>query len=283
MCKLHEDYIYSAIKLQTNAGTVNTRKVVLMQVKEKARIFLSLSQRDERAFKMEPKVKYEYSMLRMIVGEINEESNEISSYVCDAYQNERDISCEGIFEKGVYGVYVEADWKQDFCRSLVLSSYGEIGVSFEEVELDAATTDQILDGLLRIHQDFSDKEKVQHYEDNIIKARGIVGGYMYFYYQNKTSNTKLKESVQMNNLLNLTIMEPFHNSHCYEVEVCQMQNLLVKYQITAGSYSFENKMKYSLIKEYSDEELKELARNKAQKVQKRQMEGEEIEVVIHTY
>lgn len=49
-------------------------------------------------------------MLRIIVGEINRDTNEINTYVCDAFQNERDISCEGLFESGLYAIYVEVNW-----------------------------------------------------------------------------------------------------------------------------------------------------------------------------
>lgn len=98
----------------------------------------------------------------MIIGRID--NNIINSYCGDKFDNERDNTIEGTFDEGFYAIYVEVDWEIIKDRDLTISSYGEYQVAFTETKMDDATITQILDGLLIVHQHFSEKEKQFEYD-----------------------------------------------------------------------------------------------------------------------
>jgi hypothetical protein len=75
-------------------------------------------------------VKYSYSLARLIIGRIDENTNEVHTFTGHTIDNEREIIVEGDFEEGNYALYVEMDWNTDFVRDIVLSCYGEVAVVF---------------------------------------------------------------------------------------------------------------------------------------------------------
>jgi hypothetical protein len=48
-------------------------------------------------------------------------------------------------------------------KEMVISCYGETTVKFTEMEADESIMSKLLDGLLRVHKDFTEEEKVYDY------------------------------------------------------------------------------------------------------------------------
>lgn len=66
----------------------------------------------------------------MIMVKVNEDY-EIEKVIGDASSTSRDIFVEGHLKKGLYLIYIEADWQLGSQKYLTISSYGEHGVSFK--------------------------------------------------------------------------------------------------------------------------------------------------------
>lgn len=68
----------------------------------------------------------------MIIGRIDSETSQISSFVGDVFDNDRDIAIEANLDEGDYAIYLEADWNQPSIRDIVVSCYGSQAVAFSE-------------------------------------------------------------------------------------------------------------------------------------------------------
>lgn len=77
-----------------------------MRVYEKTHAFISLTQSDKRLFK----AGHSYSLARLIVGQLDNNTNEVLHYSGAAFDNERDIVVEKEFVPGYYALYIEVDW-----------------------------------------------------------------------------------------------------------------------------------------------------------------------------
>lgn len=51
-----------------------------MRVFRKTHAFVTLTQKDKRAFAKDPTIKYAYSLARIIIGKIGQKSNEITAF-----------------------------------------------------------------------------------------------------------------------------------------------------------------------------------------------------------
>lgn len=56
-----------------------------------------------------------------------------------------------------------------------------------------AMTNQILECMLRVHQDFTHQDKVQEYGPSMKRTSGAVAGYVYYLYVNESNTTTIKE------------------------------------------------------------------------------------------
>lgn len=76
-----------------------------------------------------------------------------------------------------------------------------------------------MNGLLRVHEVFTDEERVKEYSKNIKRISGSVGGYIYYIYYNNSVKDILKESITIKNRKNMEICPPELNSDHFEVEI----------------------------------------------------------------
>lgn len=54
--------------------------------------------------------RYSYSLARMIIGKIDQNTTQINTYAGDAFDNDRDLIIEANLDAGDYAIYVEMDW-----------------------------------------------------------------------------------------------------------------------------------------------------------------------------
>ena len=61
-------------------------------------------------FAKETDKKYTYSLARMIIGKIDPKTNQVSSYLGDKMEFDREVVVESDFEAGDYAIYLEVEW-----------------------------------------------------------------------------------------------------------------------------------------------------------------------------
>lgn len=66
-----------------------------------------------------------------------------------------------------------------------------------------------MDGLIRLHEVFTEEEKVKDYGKNIKRISGNVAGYLYYTYINKNAKDTLKEEVTFKNKKAIEICPPY--------------------------------------------------------------------------
>ena len=59
----------------------------------------------------------------------------VKSFANDQYGNQRDIFIEHVFDKGEYIVMVNIEWLQSVHSEVVISSYSEYPIKFDEQSL----------------------------------------------------------------------------------------------------------------------------------------------------
>ncbi|CAD8199562.1 unnamed protein product [Paramecium octaurelia] len=284
VCKFKPDYLYTATPLKVEKSDAVTTKVILMKVYEKSHAFISLTQSDKRFFQK----GHQNSLARLIIGELDAHKKEVLHYSGSAFDNERDIVVEKIFEPGYYALYVEVDWAQNYDRYLAISSYGSKSVQFTELEFPAGqekhSIDNIFNGFLRAHERDTDEEKVKDIEPGIRRISGIVGGYIYYWYQNQTTKKTLHEVLHLNSIQNLEICPPYSNPSKVEIQIKPLSTVMIKYRVTkqgGGSYGYTLKCQTQVIEAKSEQDIIQQAIQQADQKQQRSPQGENIQVFFY--
>ncbi|CAD8122197.1 unnamed protein product [Paramecium sonneborni] len=284
VCKFKPDYLYTATQLQVEKQDIVTKKVILMRVYEKSHAFISLTQSDKRFFQK----GHHYSLARLIIGELDNNTKEVLYYSGSAFDNERDIIVEKVFEPGFYSLYVEVDWEQNYDRYLAVSCYGSKSVQFSELQFTAGqekqTINKIFDGFLRAHERDTDEEKVKDFEIGIRRISGVVAGYLYYWYQNSTINKTLKEVLNLDKIQNLEICPPYSNPSKVEIECKPLSTVMVKFRVTkngGGSFGYTLKCQTQVIEAKSEQDIiKQILQKPDQKVQ-RNIQGNNVQVYFY--
>ncbi|CAD8190588.1 unnamed protein product [Paramecium pentaurelia] len=284
VCKFKPDYLYTATPLKVQKSDGVTKKVILMKVYEQAHAFISLTQSDKRFFQK----GHQYSLARLIIGQLETNKKEVLHYSGSAFENERDIVVEKVFEPGYYALYVEVDWTQNYDRYLAVSCYGSKSVQFSELEFTAGQEkliiDNIFDGFLRAHERDTDEEKVKDIEPGIRRISGMVGGYLYYWYQNQTTIKTLHEILQLNKIQNLEICPPYQNPNEVKIQCNPLSTVMVKYRVTkqgGGSFGYSLKSQTSVIQVKSEQDIIQQAIQQADQKVQRSIEGQNIQVFFY--
>lgn len=138
------------------------------------------------------------------------------------------------------------------------------------------TKEQILDGLLRVHEKFTDEEKVKDYGNSIKRISGLVAGYIYFWYQNGSSKVALKEELELKDRKFLDVCSPYSNSDKVLVEVAPKSQVFFKFRVAkegGGSYGYTLSTTNQILESKSDDEIIHLALQKPEKVNQREIRG----------
>lgn len=90
---------------------------------------MTLYQKDHRYF---PGLAYEYSLVRVIVLQIDKATKTLTRYVNDIMDCDRDASFYVQLDPADYYIIVEIDWKNKLNRDVVLNFYGQHPVALLE-------------------------------------------------------------------------------------------------------------------------------------------------------
>jgi len=259
ICKLHEDYFYKSVKF-THEGTTlpnfrtkvdsnipfenPNRTIVRLHVEQKTHLFLSVNQTDDRKFLVSG-LPYSYSNVRILVSKVTTDG---LRYEAGTSATDRDTVIEATLGKGVYLISIEIIWEQEHHKEFTLSSYSQHPVTFERV--GSPDYDKIERNILKSFAIKNPNGKVKDYasinEPNIKRYMGSEFGIVYFYYSNK-GNATLKETVFMNNRVNLRACLPFKNNDQFDVTVHPNSEAIVIFKsVTTDSYSFGLKSNFTV-------------------------------------
>ncbi|CAD8194518.1 unnamed protein product [Paramecium octaurelia] len=284
VCKFKPDYFYTATTLQVNAQDTITTKVILMKVYQKSHAFISLTQSDKRFFQK----GHQYSLARLIIGELDKNTKEVLHYSGCAFDNERDIVVEKLFEPGYYALYIEVDWAQNYDRYLAISCYGSNSVQFSELQFQSGqeklAISTIFDGFLRAHERDTDEEKVKDIEPGIRRISGVVGGYLYYWYQNQTTKKTLQELLHLDKIQNLEICPPYTNPADVQIQCKPLSTVMVKYRVTkqgGGSYGYALKCQTQVVEAKSEQDIIQQALHKPDQKVQRAIQGQNIQVFFY--
>ncbi|CAD8129867.1 unnamed protein product [Paramecium sonneborni] len=251
-----------------------------MRVYEKSNAFISLTQSDKRFFQ---KGHY-YSLARLIVGQLDNNTKEVLYYSGSAFDNQRDIVVEKEFEPGYYALFVEVDWEQNYDRYLAIFCYGSKSVQFSELQFPAGqekqTINKIFDGFLRAHERDTDEEKVKDIETGIRRISGFVADYLYYWYQNTTTKKTLKEDLNLDKIQNLEICSPYSNPQKVEIECKSLSTVMVKFRVTkkgGGSFGYTLKCQTQVFEAKTEQQTLKEPDQKAQ----RNIQGNNIQVYFY--
>ncbi|CAD8099985.1 unnamed protein product [Paramecium sonneborni] len=291
VAQVRPDYIYTSQFLKVENSDQVTTKLVKMNVTNKTNAQIRLTQSDEGFFENN---NHNYSLARLIVGQLDSKNLEVLNYSGFAFNQERDIDFEKEFEPGSYVIYVEVDWDQNCNRNLAVSCYGSQKVEFQELCLEKSKISNILDGLLRAHGRFSDQVKNTQFAPGIQSVRGQNCGYLYFWYQNQTKNNTLQQEINFTQIKYLEISTPFlnlDNSNPDKIKIkieCKSNsNYFFKLRSTKegrGSYSFGFNSSYSIKTEQqskSEEDIVYLALLNPQKKEQQKLGQKNIQVFFY--
>lgn len=254
ICKLHEDYFYQSTKFTHEESTLPNfraqddafipfenpnRTVVRLNVEQKTHIFLSVNQTDDRKFLVSG-LPYSYSTVRILVAKVTPDG---LRYEAGTSATDRDTVVEATLNKGTYLVTIEIVWEQEHHKKFTLSAYSQNAVTLQRV--GGADYDRIERNILKNfaprNPGSRSKDYVSINEPNIKRYMGSEFGLVYFYYQNNGSKT-LKETVFMNNRVNLRATTPFNNNDKFEVTVNPNSDAIVIFKsVTTAAYSFSVK------------------------------------------
>lgn len=173
-----------------------------MKVYKRMHGYIQISQKDKRHFAKMPKKNYQYSVFRLIVIKINPQTNNVQEFMGEGYECERDIHFENNFDVGEYLIYIDVDWESEE-REFVLSCYADWRVEFKELLGQEARADNLIDDIISLHQVKEDQERINHYSQDVKRTTGSFCGYIYFFYENNSKTSILKEEVTMQKMEHL--------------------------------------------------------------------------------
>lgn len=295
-CKIFDNYLYTSLKLWQEDD--DTESCIFMKVDKQCHLFIGISQKDERHFKYKNRggnednpdnEEYKYSPVKLIVSIINDQQ-EIVQTKGGVYNDERDGFVEAYFEPGIYLIYVQFDWCQDFYRDFVISTYGSCRAILTEVVLDGEKpifTEQMMLKAAGVGLT-SENSTIQSYdylgEPLAKRVIGILHGFLVFYYKNESKDKALREKVEMTLLNNLQIQHPYTNNKEFELEVLPGTERVVLYKITQEEgLEYQYKFWAQMHAHYDNpKDLKQFIIDSAKKVNQKKIQEKAMPVWVYT-
>jgi len=210
ICKIHDDYHYTSIKVNTNHKNGNFFKV---RVQKDGKYFLTVNQQSKRHHASAD--NFQYSSVWLVLGKQNGDKFE---HVHGGFKADREVFTDGHLTAGEYLLYVKVAWYDKAPRDFVLSSYGPDDVIFTKIQ--KTDVPQLVEKIY--HDKGRSCKKLESYADlgqpNCFRAVELTDeGYGYIYYQNK-SNKTLNETINFNVLEGLKLVKPFRGRQ-YQIQV----------------------------------------------------------------
>jgi calpain-15 len=210
ICKVHDDYHYTSIKVNTNHKNGNFFKLT---IPKDGKYYITVNQQASRHHTKAEDFKF--SSVWIVLGKQNGDKHE---HVQGVYKADREAFTEGHLTAGDYLLYVKVAWYDKAPRDFILSSYGPDDITFNKIS--KSDCPELVQKMYQ-HRGRTSK-KLESYADlgqpNCFRAVELTEeGYGYIFYQNK-SNKTLNESITFNVLEGLKLVKPYRGRQ-YDIKI----------------------------------------------------------------
>ena len=254
ICYYHDGYKYSALQL---ASPKNKKVIISFKLEMKGKYYLSLNQKNRRAF---PKSKrYKYSNLSYIVAKLNDGKY---NYVGGNMKADKENWIGKELDEGEYVVLIKTPWKS-FVNEFSFSVYGpdrtEI-LQIPEFDLPKNFIQQVF--LQHAKQDTENKLTKftsQGHPDVAYKTYDTKGGFGYIYFENSEEGITLEATVELLGSVNIKICNPFTGLRP-SIAIKSGEANIIPYESNALPYSAQMRMMTTFKSTGKRENLKEKVR-----------------------
>ena len=111
------DYLHCSLRLKHSFK--RNYSLLLMNIQTPGKLFVTVSQRDQKHF-VNYEERYVYSLVKLMIVQVDEKL-QFRRFVTGLYDKGRDCDIEVNFEAGDYMIYLEVDWQQSMNREIVIS------------------------------------------------------------------------------------------------------------------------------------------------------------------
>ena len=282
VCQINQNFNYSSVKISLNVKeNGNNYKIFTFQFAQQGNnlFYFTLSQSDKR--KMEK--NYTYSYTRMIL--CRYENNEV--YLIEENTGKlRDlmITAENL-TNGIYVIFCELD-KIKNKKTLVLSSYSNLSIEFQEIKVEKH---DFLDSLFNNYAKSNIvKEKIVHqYDENpqIKRITGRIADYLFICYINECEGYALQEEIEFIENTNIFQIDNKPIEKKYDVYVKPLGKYSLKFKTILHSNedftTFKFHSSYKFICLYEFEKIADETMKNPFKTLQRKMNGEPIDVFVY--
>jgi len=222
ICKVHDDYHYTSIKVTINYKNAQFFK---MTVPKDGKYYVTVNQHSKRHHAKAE--NFRYSPVWLVLAK--QEGNTFK-HIEGCFKDDREVFTEGHLTAGEYLIYTKVAWYDNTERQFVLSVYGP-----DDVKLTSTPKADLPDF---IEKSFMDRgkssKKLESYADlgqpNCFRAVELTDeGWGFIYYQNK-SNKSLNEQINFNVLEGLKLCKPYRGKQ-YQIKVAPGEEKVVLLKI----------------------------------------------------
>ena len=232
VCHVHDDYLYSAKKYNSNP---NVPTVMTFTLNRPSTYFFIVNQINKRMFRKAD--QYAYTNISCMVGRL--EGGRIK-FVGSSAKADEVVWFKANCQPGQYVAYIMTPWKRKV-NEFSFAIYGPEHVNFETAnpqQFPGNFVDQVL-----IDQARRDTAKLSNYGDQgeaDIKYRFETSSdsFSYFYFDNKSRGTTLRATVQIVSMKDMEVLPPYsRNNTTMEVQPGEEKILVMKATGTQASLS----------------------------------------------
>lgn len=206
ICYYHDNYKYSAIKLQSQKDEV---VYLRLSINMPGTYYFSLNQKNRRKFRT--KDNYKYSNLSYVVGRVNPETQTID-YVGGGMKLDKENWCKADVKAGDFFVMIKTPW-QSLVNEFSFSVYGPGRTSISKIQASSLPND-FVQKLFKSHA-FNDTTTKKY--DFAGQGHGEVKykmwdskeGYGYAYFMNEGTTHSVEITCEMLGSSNIKVLPPF--------------------------------------------------------------------------
>ena len=276
ICYFHDNYRYTALKMQTQKNEVVYLKISITQP---GLYYFSLNQKNRRKFRKAQ--NYNYSNLNYVIGQVNPADQTID-YVGAGMKLDKENWVSSNVKAGDLFVRLTTPWSS-IVNEFAFSVYGPGKVGIARVQSTALPNDFLLK-LFKSHA-FKDKTtkmysfsgqglsevKYKHYDNQ--------EGYGYVYFTNEGTAQSVDVTIEMLGSQNIQLLPPFSGLRP-QVTVEPQKTAIVVYQGLSAPYSVQIRFMASLKPAGQTQNIAAAIKQSPTVIQKK-MNGQPIDIKLY--
>lgn len=276
ICYFHDNYRYSALKLQTKKDEIVYLKVAVSQP---GTYYFSLNQKNRRKFRK--KDNYKYSNLNFVIGWLNP-ADQTVEYIGAGMKLDKENWIVADVKPGELFIRIATPW-QSIVDECSFSIYGPGRVGLTRVQSSSLPNDFLVK-LFRSHA-FKDKStklssfsgqglselKYKHWDNK--------EGYGYLYFVNDGTSKSIDVTAEMLGSSNIQLLPPFSGLRP-QVTVDPGKTAIIAYQGVATPYSVQIRFLATVKTPGSDSGISAMVKQSSTVLQKK-LNGQPIDIKVY--